>query len=117
MTGHDSFFIHKVLLLVASSYLATNVHDSRSQTLEFLDEGNLQTEQQTKVESVEGKALKQTLQSVTKIDVGTQSQLLASPGSTVQLYFDVTNLRNEPTYHTFQVQDERRFLRQMEPRL
>jgi len=74
-------------------------------------------EQQTKVEAVEGKALKQTLQSVTKIDVGTQSQLLASPGSTVQLYFDVTNLRNEPTYHTFQVQDERRFLRQMEPRL
>jgi hypothetical protein len=74
-------------------------------------------EEQTKVEAVEGKALKQTLQSVTKIDVGVQSQLLASPGSTVQLYFDVTNLRNEPTYHTFQVQDERRFLRQMEPRL
>ena len=57
------------------------------------------------------------MQSVTKIDVGPQSQLFVAPGSTSVIYFEVTNLRNEPTYHNFNVQDEKRFLRQMEPRL
>ncbi|XP_070505975.1 uncharacterized protein [Chironomus tepperi] len=56
------------------------------------------------------------MQSVTKIDVGAQSQLFVAPGSTSVIYFEVTNLRNEPTYHNFNVQDEKRFLRQMEPR-
>jgi hypothetical protein len=65
----------------------------------------------------DGRALKQTIQSVTKIDVGIQSQLLVAPGSTSIIYFDVTNLRNEPTYHNFNVQDEKRYLRAMEPRL
>jgi hypothetical protein len=65
----------------------------------------------------DGRALKQTTQSVTKIDVGVQSQLLVAPGSTSVIYFDVTNLRNEPTYHNFNVQDEKRYLRAMEPRL
>jgi hypothetical protein len=68
------------------------------------------------VETIDGRALKQTMQSVTKIDVGVQSQLVVAPGSTSVIYFDVTNLRNEPTYHTFNVQDEKRFLRSMEPR-
>lgn len=66
---------------------------------------------------IEGRALKQMIQSVTKIDVGVQSQLLVAPGSTSIIYFDVTNLRNEPSYHSFNVQDEKRFLRAMEPRL
>lgn len=68
-------------------------------------------------EAIEGKALKQTLQSVTKIDVGAQSQLMIAPGSTAQIFFEVTNLRTEPSYHTFQVQDERRYLRDLQPRL
>lgn len=67
--------------------------------------------------AVDGKAMPQLMQSVTKIDVGPQSQLFVAPGSTSVIYFEVTNLRNEPTYHTFNVQDEKRFLRQMEPRL
>lgn len=66
---------------------------------------------------VEGKAMPQLMQSVTKIDVGPQSQLFVAPGSTSVIYFEVTNLRNEPTYHNFNVQDEKRFLRNMEPRL
>lgn len=68
-------------------------------------------------EALDGRALKQMIQSVTKIDVGPQSQLFIAPGSTSVIYFEVTNLRNEPTYYTFNVQDEKRFLRQMEPRL
>ncbi|KAL7020307.1 hypothetical protein ACKWTF_011464 [Chironomus riparius] len=66
--------------------------------------------------SKEGRASKQMMQSVTKIDVGPQSQLFVAPGSTSVIYFEVTNLRNEPTYHSFNVQDEKRYLRQMEPR-
>jgi hypothetical protein len=69
------------------------------------------------ITSADGRALKQMMQSVTKIDVGPQSQLFVAPGSTSVIYFEVTNLRNEPTYHNFNVQDEKRFLRQMEPRL
>jgi hypothetical protein len=69
------------------------------------------------VAAADGRALKQTTQTVTKIDVGIQSQLLVAPGSTSIIYFDVTNLRNEPTYHSFNVQDEKRFLRALEPRL
>ena len=66
---------------------------------------------------VDGRAMPQLIQSVTKIDVGPQSQLFVAPGSTSVVYFEVTNLRNEPTYHNFKVQDEKSFLRQMEPRL
>ncbi|KAG5672847.1 hypothetical protein PVAND_002936 [Polypedilum vanderplanki] len=59
---------------------------------------------------------RQILQTITKIDVGPQSQLFVAPGSTLVIYFEVTNLRNEPTYHNFNVQDEKRYLEQMEPR-
>jgi exosome complex RNA-binding protein Csl4 len=76
------------------------------------DDGSVQV-----VSAADGRALKQIIQSVTKIDVGIQSQLMVAPGSTSIIYFDVTNLRNEPTYHNFNVQDEKRFLRAMEPRL
>lgn len=69
------------------------------------------------VDAADGRALKQTIQSVTKIDVGIQSQLLVAPGSTSIIYFDVTNLRSEPSYHSFSAQDEKRYLRAMEPRV
>ncbi|XP_055323412.1 uncharacterized protein LOC129578614 isoform X2 [Sitodiplosis mosellana] len=55
------------------------------------------------------------LQSITKIDLGAQSQLLANPGQTVQIHYEVTNLRNVPTFHNFQVVDEQRFLRSLNP--
>ncbi|XP_031633171.1 uncharacterized protein LOC116346974 [Contarinia nasturtii] len=58
---------------------------------------------------------KSLLQSVTKIDLGAQSQLLANPGSTVQIYYEITNLRDVPTLHNFQVTDEQRFLRTLNP--
>lgn len=76
------------------------------------DENSVQT-----LEAADGRALKQTIQSVTKIDVGVQSQLLVAPGSTSVIYFEVTNLRNEPTYHNLNVQDEKRFLRALDPRM
>ena len=79
---------------------------------EEIDENTIQVG-----DSSEGRALKQTMQSVTKIDVGIQSQLLVTPGSTSIIYFDVTNLRNEPSYLSFNVQDEKRYLRTLEPRL
>jgi hypothetical protein len=68
-------------------------------------------------EILTARSLPQLFQSVSKIDVGPQSQLFVAPGSTSIIYFEITNLRNEPTYHVFNVQDEKRFLRQMEPRL
>lgn len=51
----------------------------------------------------------------TRIEIGAQSQLLANPGSTVQIYYEITNLRNVPTFHIFQVVDELRFLQQVTP--
>jgi hypothetical protein len=59
--------------------------------------------------------LKNILPSITKIDVGLQSQLIASPGATVQLYFEVSNLRQEPSFHNFQVTDEKSYLRTLQP--
>lgn len=57
-----------------------------------------------------------TISTVTTIAIGTQSKLLAVPGSTVQIYFDITNQGTEPSYHTFKVQDEQRYLRELTPR-
>ncbi|CRK90527.1 CLUMA_CG004165, isoform A, partial [Clunio marinus] len=60
--------------------------------------------------------IRQTMmQTITKIDVGVESQLFVAPGSTSIIYFDVTNLRSEPTLQNFNVQDENRYLRAMEP--
>lgn len=58
-----------------------------------------------------------TIQSAyeTRIEIGAQSQLLANPGSTVQIYYEITNLRNMPTFHMFQVVDEQRFLQSLSP--
>lgn len=50
-----------------------------------------------------------------RIDLGAQSQLLANPGTTVQLYYEITNLREEPSFQNFQVVDEQRFLRSLNP--
>jgi len=78
----------------------------------------VEKESEVEDDGVEGRALRQTqMQSVTKVDVGIQSQLFVPPGSTSVIYFDITNLRNEPTYYNFNVQDEKRYLRAMEPRL
>lgn len=55
------------------------------------------------------------LQSITKIDLGAQSQLLANPGQTIQIHYEITNLRNVPMFHNFQVVDEQRFLRTLNP--
>lgn len=89
-----------------------------SRKAEFLDDENVNLAKKLNLLAAdEGRALKQSIQSVTKIDIGVQSQLLVAPGSTVQIYYDVTNLRSEPTFHNFQVQDEKGYLRQLQPRL
>ncbi|XP_017047786.2 uncharacterized protein LOC108092648 [Drosophila ficusphila] len=51
----------------------------------------------------------------TKIELGTQSQLLVTAGQTAQLLFEVTNMKAETVYSTIQVTDERRFLVQLNP--
>lgn len=56
------------------------------------------------------------LETITKIDIGAQSQLMPVAGSWVQLYFEVTNLRDVPTFHTYLLVDEQRFLRSLDPR-
>lgn len=66
---------------------------------------------------IEVRNLRNTLQAVTRIDLGAQTQLLANPGSTVQIYYEITNLRDEPTFHNFQVVDEQRFLRALTPQM
>lgn len=58
-----------------------------------------------------------TLQAVTRIDLGAQTQLLANPGATVQIYYEITNLRDEPAFHNFQVVDEQRYLRALTPQM
>lgn len=63
----------------------------------------------------EARSGKNILQALTKIDLGAQSQLLANPGSTVQIHYEITNLRDVPTFHNFQVIDERSFLRSLTP--
>ncbi|XP_044316334.1 uncharacterized protein LOC108045163 [Drosophila rhopaloa] len=51
----------------------------------------------------------------TKIELGTQSQLLVTAGQTASLLFEVTNMKSEAVYSTIQVTDERRFLVQLNP--
>lgn len=58
---------------------------------------------------------KNILQAITKIDLGAQTQLLANPGSTVQIHYEITNLREVQSFHNFQVVDEQRFLRSLNP--
>lgn len=64
---------------------------------------------------MQSRSERQSLHSITKIDLGAQSQLLANPGSTVQIHYEITNLRDVPTLHNFQVIDEQRFLRSLNP--
>lgn len=60
---------------------------------------------------MEGRSERNTiLQAITKIDLGIQSQLLPSAGSTFQIHYEITNLRDQPTFHYFQVNDEQRYL-------
>ncbi|KAM7350597.1 uncharacterized protein ACRADG_009151 isoform 2-T3 [Cochliomyia hominivorax] len=51
----------------------------------------------------------------TKIEMGTQSQILIGPGMLGQLYFEVTNTGYEATYYIIQVVDERRYLMRLSP--
>lgn len=69
----------------------------------------------TEITEISGRSGKNTLLSETRIELGAQSQLLAVAGSTVQIYYEITNLRMTPTFHNFQVVDERRFLQSMNP--
>lgn len=67
------------------------------------------------VTEITARSGKNTLQSETRIELGAQSQLLAVAGSTVQIYYEITNLRMIPTLHNFQVIDEQRFLQSLNP--
>ena len=51
----------------------------------------------------------------TKIEMGTQSQVIIAPGLVGQLYFEVTNTGQELVYYTVQVVDERRYLLRLTP--
>lgn len=64
---------------------------------------------------IESRSGRNTLYAVTRIELGVQSQLLVNPGSTAQIYYEITNLRDDPTFHNFQVVDEQRFLRALNP--
>lgn len=69
---------------------------------------------QLKDTMMEGRSEKNTiLQAVTKIDLGIQSQLLPSPGATFQIYFEITNLRDQPTFHVFRIEDEQHYLQSL----
>lgn len=76
-----------------------------------------QTESQILAESEEsgfiGRA--SSIQSVTKIDLGLNSQLTGTRGTTVQLIFEVTNFRQTPVFYYFRVTDELGFLRSLNP--
>ncbi|XP_062554461.1 uncharacterized protein LOC134219671 [Armigeres subalbatus] len=76
-----------------------------------------QTESQILAESEEsgfiGRAA--TIQSVTKIDLGLNSQLTGPRGTTITLIFEVTNFRQTPVFYYFRVTDELGFLRSLNP--
>lgn len=69
----------------------------------------------TEFTDITARSGKNTLQLETRIELGAQSQLLAVAGSTVQIYYEITNLRMIPTFHNFQVVDELRFLQTLNP--
>ncbi|KFB44122.1 AGAP002382-PA-like protein [Anopheles sinensis] len=56
-----------------------------------------------------------SIQAITKVDVGVNSQLIGSRGQTLQLYFEVTNYRQTPITYFFRVTDELAFLRSLNP--
>lgn len=51
----------------------------------------------------------------TKIEMGTQSQILIAPGMMGQLYFEITNTGYEAILYNIQVVDERRYLMRLVP--
>lgn len=52
----------------------------------------------------------------TLIEPSLQSQLIVTPGSTVRVIFDVTNMAEQVTFHNFQVTGERSWLINFSPR-
>ncbi|XP_050071841.1 uncharacterized protein LOC126559712 [Anopheles maculipalpis] len=56
-----------------------------------------------------------SIQAITKVDVGVNSQLIGARGQTLQLYFEVTNYRQTPITYFFRVTDELAFLRSLNP--
>ncbi|XP_053671739.1 uncharacterized protein LOC128721954 [Anopheles nili] len=56
-----------------------------------------------------------SIQAITKVDVGVNSQLIGARGQTLQLYFEVTNYRQVPITYFFRVTDELAFLRTLNP--
>lgn len=69
----------------------------------------------TEYTEITARSGKNTLYAETRIELGAQSQLLAVAGSTVQIYYEITNLRAMPTFHNFHVVDEQRFLQTLNP--
>nr|XP_029720370.1 uncharacterized protein LOC109412872 [Aedes albopictus]XP_029720371.1 uncharacterized protein LOC109412872 [Aedes albopictus] len=76
-----------------------------------------QTESQILAESEEsgfiGRAT--ATQAVTKIDLGLNSQLTGTRGTTITVVFEVTNFRQTPVFYYFRVTDELGFLRSLYP--
>uniref|UniRef100_A0A182QGT3 VWFA domain-containing protein n=1 Tax=Anopheles farauti TaxID=69004 RepID=A0A182QGT3_9DIPT len=56
-----------------------------------------------------------SIQAITKVDVGINSQLIGARGQTLPLYFEVTNYRQTPITYFFRVTDELAFLRTLNP--
>uniref|UniRef100_A0A4Y0BK12 VWFA domain-containing protein n=1 Tax=Anopheles funestus TaxID=62324 RepID=A0A4Y0BK12_ANOFN len=56
-----------------------------------------------------------SIQAITKVDVGVNSQLIGARGQALQLYFEVTNYRQTPITYFFRVTDELAFLRSLNP--
>uniref|UniRef100_A0A182Y775 Uncharacterized protein n=1 Tax=Anopheles stephensi TaxID=30069 RepID=A0A182Y775_ANOST len=56
-----------------------------------------------------------SIQAITKVDVGVNSQLIGARGQALQLYFEVTNYRQTPITYFFRVTDELSFLRTLNP--
>uniref|UniRef100_A0A182IZ38 Uncharacterized protein n=1 Tax=Anopheles atroparvus TaxID=41427 RepID=A0A182IZ38_ANOAO len=56
-----------------------------------------------------------SIQAITKVDVGVNSQLFGSRGQTLQIFFEVTNYRQTPITYFFRVTDELAFLRSLNP--
>ncbi|XP_055622864.1 uncharacterized protein LOC129765852 isoform X2 [Toxorhynchites rutilus septentrionalis] len=118
---HSSNEVESILLDNELDALVDSSHSRRSQkqtrhTSTSDDEELRSAQQQTSPEEEESGSLgRAAIQPITKIDIGINSQLMGTRGSTLQLSFEVTNFRQAPMFYYFRVNDELGFLRTLNP--
>ncbi|XP_055525899.1 uncharacterized protein LOC129718821 [Wyeomyia smithii] len=101
--------------ILSSNELDTLRHQQTRRTV--TNDGRMQQSEKqllpaSEESGIEGRA---TLQALTKVDVGVDSQLMGIRGAWIRVIFEVTNFRQTAMFYNFRVTDEMRFLQSMLP--